>query len=256
MAKKVLIAVLAYQAVQHIDKVLSRIPPELNQSQNIIRDIVIFDDASTDGTSEKASTFAENTGIKLSIQKNTVNLGYGGNQKNIYQYAMRYNYDVVIILHGDNQYPPEMIDELIRPIISGEAEAVLGSRMLILRDAIRGGMPLYKFIGNIIITKAQNALLGTSLSEFHTGFRAYSVAALAKVPFVSNSDYFDFDTEIIIQFVDNKLRISEIAIPTHYGDEECRVNGVKYAFLVIIKTIASRLNKYGLVRLEQFVYSR
>src|SRR6185503_8121226 len=138
----------------------------------------------------------------------------------------------------------------------GTADAVFGSRMLVPGAARRGGMPLYKFVGNKILTWCQNRLLHTRLSEFHSGFRAYRVSALAKIPFHYNANVFHFDTEIIIQFVLGGFRIVEVPIPTYYGDEICRVNGLRYARDVLLATIGSRLHGINLLYDRKFDVDR
>jgi len=157
-------------------------------------------------------------------------------------------------MHGDGQYPPEFINEIIQPIINEEADVVFGSRMIYKGDALKGNMPLYKWIGNQILTNFQNLILQSNLSEFHTGYRAYSVSTLASIPFMHNSNYFDFDTDIIIQLLDTNKRIKEIAIPTFYGDEISRVNGIKYAALIIRSSILSRFMHYGIFYHPKFDY--
>jgi SAM-dependent methyltransferase len=177
---------------------------------------------------------------------NPENQGYGGNQKLGYQYAIRHGFDVVVLLHGDGQYAPERLPALLAPLLDGSADVVLGSRMLAPGVARAGGMPLYKFVGNRILTSFQNLLLGACLSEFHSGFRAYRVAALEKIPFDYNTNVFHFDTEIIIQLMLAGCRIVEVPIPTYYGDEICRVNGVRYARDVVVTTIRSRIHRLNL----------
>ena len=141
-------------------------------------------------------------------------------------------------MHGDGQYAPERLPDLLQPLLAGEADAVFGSRMMASGGARRGGMPLYKWMGNKILTRIQNRLLKTSFSEFHSGYRIYSVRALAGIPFDKNTNDFHFDTEIIIQLVRAGLRIKELPIPTYYGDEICHVNGLKYALDVVRVTAA------------------
>ena len=143
--------------------------------------------------------------------------GLWGNQKLGYHYAIKHGFDVVVLLHGDGQYAPERLPEMLQPILDNQADVVFGSRMLNKADALRGGMPVYKWVGNQILTFLQNRMLKTKFAEFHTGYRAYSVPALASIPFQFNSNYFDFDTDIIIQMVDTEKRIVEIPIPTYYG---------------------------------------
>src|SRR5262249_42314948 len=183
---------------------------------------------------------------RTTVLYNRENQGYGGNQKLGYQYAIRLGFDVVVLLHGDGQYAPECIPALIAPLLDGSADATFGARMLVPGAARKGGMPLYKFVGNRILTAIQNRLLGSHLSEFHSGFRAYSVAALAGIPFGYNSNVFHFDTEVIIQLMMAGRRIVEVPIPTYYGDEICRVNGMQYARNVIFSTILSRLHRLNI----------
>src|SRR6202008_996438 len=178
--------------------------------------------------------------------------GYGGNQKVGYAFAIAQGFDFVAMVHGDGQYAPEALPMLVRPLVEGRADAVFGSRMLTRFGALQGGMPLYKFVGNHILTSCQNTLLGTKLSEFHSGYRLYSVAALEHIPFRLNSNDFHFDTEIIIQLVNAKLRIAELPIPTYYGDEICRVNGMKYAKDVMIATLQNTLHRAGLLYQRRF----
>ena len=132
--------------------------------------------------------------------------------------------DIVVLLHGDGQYAPELLPEMVAPLLDGRADAVFGSRMLEPGRAREGGMPAYKYLGNRILTKVENTIAGMELSEWHSGYRAYSVAALEDVPFIKNSNAFDFDTEIILQFKEAGKQITEIPIPTYYGDEICYVN--------------------------------
>jgi glycosyltransferase involved in cell wall biosynthesis len=146
------------------------------------------------------------------------------------------------LLHGDGQYAPEYLPQMVEPIVSGRADIVFGSRMITQGGARQGGMPLYKFVGNKILTTLQNRLARVSLTEWHSGYRAYSVAALRKVNFLKNSDYFDFDSQIILQMIGARQRIVEIEIPTFYGDEISRVNGIKYGFKILIHTLKFRLS--------------
>ncbi len=177
---------------------------------------------------------------------NPQNQGYGGNQKLGYHYALERDYDFVALIHGDGQYAPECLGSLLEPLRNGEAAAVFGSRMLTPSGARGGGMPLYKFVGNKILTWIENKLLRAHLSEFHSGYRIYSTKALAAIPFDRNSKDFHFDTEIIIQLVIAGLPIRELPIPTYYGDEICYVNGTKYAFNVVMAAIKARLQSAGL----------
>lgn len=235
--------VVAYNAESTLVRTLDRIPEDFRRA---LDEVIILDDASTDGTTRSAQQWASQVFDHTVVMvTHTKNLGYGGNQKAAYALASERGLDVVVLLHGDGQYAPELLPQMVQPILDGEAEAVFGSRMLIKGAAKAGGMPLYKRLGNRVLTRIENRMLGTSLSEFHSGYRAYLVSALESVPFEHNSDAFDFDTQIIIQLVDGGHRIVEIPIPTYYGDEICYVNGTKYAWDVTKDVFEYRLNRMG-----------
>ncbi len=181
----------------------------------------------------------------MTVTRHPENLGYGGNQKAGYRMAIDEGLDIIVMLHGDGQYAPECLPDILAPLERGEADCVMGSRMMEHGAARRGGMPLYKYVGNRILTTFENKVLGTKLSEFHSGYRAYSVNALKGIPFERNSDGFNFDTQIIIQLVDAGRRIVEVPIPTYYGDEICYVDGLKYAKDVSTDVVRYRLGKMG-----------
>jgi Glycosyl transferase family 2 len=168
-----------------------------------------------------------------------------GNQKAAYTLALERGLDIVVLLHGDGQYAPELLPEMVAPLERGECDVVMGSRMMDKGAARRGGMPMYKLVGNRILTRAENALLGTRLTEFHSGYRAYSTSALRDIPFERNTDDFDFDTQIIVQLLHAGKRITEIPIPTYYGDEICYVNGMRYAKDVVKDVVEYRLVTKG-----------
>jgi len=244
---KVLILIVAYNAERTIQRVLDQIPVELGEQYDTR--VLILDDSSQDDTFNAGIEYVKSGKVKyeLTILKNPVNQGYGGNQKLGYHYAIQHGYDVVALLHGDGQYAPAKLPELIAPIIDGEADAVFGSRMMAGGHALKGGMPLYKYVGNRILTWYENWLLKASLSEYHSGYRVYSVRALEQIPFDCNTNDFHFDTEIIIQFLKSGFRICEIPIPTYYGDEICRVNGMKYAWNVIKTVARNKAQDWGLL---------
>ncbi len=248
---KLLIFIVAYNAEKHISKVLQRIPKTILDTYDY--EILIIDDSSKDKTFDVAKNFqSTHSDINLKVLYNPINQGYGGNQKLGYHYAIKNGFDAVVLLHGDGQYAPEIMQDMVSPIEKGEAELVMGSRMIIKGGALKGGMPLYKFVGNKVLTTIQNKILKTNLTEFHSGYRAFSVKALADIPFERNTNGFDFDTLIIIQFILKQFNIKEIPIPTHYGDEICHVNGFEYAWQVSIFSLKSRLHKMGIFYQRSF----
>lgn len=247
---RVAVFIVSYNAEKHIESVLNRIPDWIRPR---LAEVFIIDDSSKDDTIDKAVT-TEWTGspAPLRVFKTPYNQGYGGNQRLGYLYAIAQNFDIVVLLHGDGQYAPEFLPDILaeysRP--SG-ADAVYGSRFMTRWGALKGGMPLYKFVGNRILTWLQNRVIGTRLSEMHSGYRSYRVAALKKVPFKANSLDFDFDSDIIIQFTAAGLTIREVPIPTFYGDEICHVNGLKYATACIKAAL-----QYRLMQLEIFYHPK
>lgn len=244
---KVAIFIVAYNAERSIESVIARIPKDLLP---LFAEIVIIDDSSTDMTHSVADNiktkYSEYMVNTINVYRTPYNRGYGGNQKLGYLYCIEKGYDIVILLHGDGQYPPEYIPCLLASF-DDTTDAVFASRMIYKKLALKGGMPIYKWIGNQILTAFENRLLQTKLSEFHTGFRAYKTSALKKLPFIFNSDDFHFDTEIIIQLVANKCGIKEVAIPTYYGEEKCHVNGLKYALDCVRSVLRFRLVNLGLL---------
>ena len=236
---KIGVLIVAFNAQETLTKVLDRIPSDFVKQ---IDAILVCDDASTDDTHKVGLSYQSKSQLPLTIVRHEINLGYGGNQKTGYQWALEKNLDLVVLLHGDGQYAPEYLQQMVEPIVSGRADVVFGSRMITQGGARQGGMPLYKFVGNKILTTLQNRLAKVSLTEWHSGYRAYSVASLRKINFLKNSDYFDFDSQIILQMIGARQRIVEIEIPTFYGDEISRVNGIKYGIKILIHTLKFRLS--------------
>jgi glycosyltransferase involved in cell wall biosynthesis len=252
---KLLISIVAYNAESTLRQVLDRIPASLFSTFET--EVLVLDDASKDHTFELGLSLAKEWNhCEITVLTNPVNQGYGGNQKLGYEYAIDRGFDCVAMLHGDGQYPPEKLPDLVQPIADDKADAVFGSRMMTKGGARNGGMPLYKFIGNKILTTFQNTVLKTSLTEFHSGFRAYSTKMLREIPFRFNSNDFHFDTDIIIQLVMGKYKILEIPIPTHYGDEVCHVNGINYAKDVVKSTLSSKIHASGLMYQRKFDMER
>jgi glycosyltransferase involved in cell wall biosynthesis len=255
MSKKLLIFIPAYNNERHIEQVLDLIPfDEIIEKINYY-EVLVSDDNSVDFTSKIVENYQKiNPDKNIKLISQNKNLGYGGNQKFVYNYAVANSFDIVIMLHGDLQYSPLLITKVVEPIISENFDCVLGSRMIDKKSALKGKMPLYKFFGNIGLTFVQNILLGQKLSEYHTGLRAYRVEALKLIPFNYNNNGFLFDTDILIQITDNKMSIHEISIPTHYGTEYCNVNVIKYGLEVFFATIFSRLQKLKIINLKKFDY--
>jgi glycosyltransferase involved in cell wall biosynthesis len=241
--KKIGILVVAYNAASTLAQTLDRIPPDFVED---VHEVLVGDDASQDSTHLVALGYQQQSShLPLTIVRHPENLGYGGNQKWGYQYAIEHGWDVVVLLHGDGQYAPELLPAMIEPILDGRAEAVFGSRIMNRGEARQGGMPLYKYVGNRILTTFQNGVVGTDLTEWHSGYRAYDVRALAQLPLHENVDGFSFDTEIIIQLHEAGFRIVEIPIPTYYGDEICYVDGMRYAKDVTKDVLRYRAHKMG-----------
>jgi glycosyltransferase involved in cell wall biosynthesis len=237
------ILVVAYNAATTLEAVLDRIPVDFRPR---IATVLVGDDASGDSTHLVALGYQQlSTDLCIEVVRHPRNLGYGGNQKFGYQWAIDRDLDIVVLLHGDGQYAPELLPEITAPLERGEADAVFGSRMLARGAARAGRMPLYKFVGNRILTRFENAVMGVSLSEWHSGYRAYSVDALRSIPFHDNHDGFEFDTEVIVQLIEAGKRITEIPIPTYYGDEISHVNGMAYARDVCRDVLRYRAHKMG-----------
>jgi glycosyltransferase involved in cell wall biosynthesis len=237
------ILVVAYNAAGTLARVLDRIPADFRPR---ISGVLVSDDHSADATYLVGLGYQQmDATLPLEVIRNPHNLGYGGNQKVGYRWAIERGFDIIVMLHGDGQYAPEKLPDVVRPLERGEADAVFGSRLLEPGAARRGGMPLYKYVGNRVLTRLENTLVGTGLSEWHSGYRAYSVAALRELPFERNDDDFNFDTQIIIQLAEAGKTMVEIPIPTFYGDEICYVNGLKYARLISRDVIRYRAHKMG-----------
>jgi glycosyltransferase involved in cell wall biosynthesis len=241
---RLLIFVVAHNAETTIEKVLSRIPAALRTSET---EVLIIDDSSSDDTFARGVGYQKrHSDFKITVLRPPENQGYGGNQKLGYRYALDNGFDIVALLHGDGKYAPEKLPALLKPVIAGETDAVLGSRLIDKRAARRQGMPLGKWIGNRIFTAFENAVLGTKLSDFHCGYRVYSTRALAQIPFEKNTNDFHFDTEIVVQFLLKKLRILEAAIPMFYSEGIPYRDAVKYAWNIFKTTVRARLCQLAL----------
>lgn len=229
----------AYNASKTVEKTFREIPFPL------VDEVILCDDASKDNTVE----VAKNLGIKHIIVHEE-NKGYGANQKSLYNKALAEGADIVIMLHPDYQYTPKLIPAMCNIIGDDLYHVVLGSRIL-GKGALKGGMPLYKYIANRFLTFNQNLLIGSKLSEFHTGYRAFSKEVLESIKYNSNSDDFVFDNEMLSQIVYEGYEIAEVTTPTKYFEEASSINfkrSAKYGLGVIRVSIVHFLSKLGLVK--------
>jgi glycosyltransferase involved in cell wall biosynthesis len=248
---RLLIFVIAYYAEATLRAVLERIPHSVFAAYDC--EVLVVDDGSDDRTFQIGRDYrSEHPEIRMTVLRNVSNQGYGGNQKVGYRFAVESGFHFVAMVHGDGQYAPEELPRLVAPLCEGKADAVFGSRMLERGAALKGGMPLYKYVGNKILTRLQNLILGSDLSEFHSGYRIYSVSILKRIPFDLNSNDFHFDTEIILQLFNARARVLELPIPTRYGDEVCRVEGLKYAINVLVATLQNAVHRAGLLYHRRF----
>jgi glycosyltransferase involved in cell wall biosynthesis len=251
---KFAVFVVAYNAQNTLRETIERIPQEI---YDVLECIYVIDDFSDDMTYEIAKKMVlEERWDKLRIFRNPRNYGYGGNQKIGFRYAIEEKFDYVILVHGDGQYAPELLPDLMWPTLFEGRQVVFGSRMIKKRDALKGRMPYYKFAGNIILTKLENLILNTNLSEFHSGYRLYSTQVLSKIPFELNSDGFNFDTQIIIQCFILGIPIYEVPIPTFYGDEKCYVDGIQYAKNVFKDALDFRLHQLHIKRSSRYIIEK
>lgn len=225
----------AYNCAKTLHKTLNQIPTD------IIDHIILVDDKSTDNTVSLAMEY----GIKH-IYQHEKNLGYGANQKTCYNNALKLNSDIVIMLHPDNQYDPHLISMIISKIQSG-ADVVLASRMLKGKEAIKGGMPTYKYYFNLLLTKFQNKLFSMSLSEYHTGYRAYTKNALLNSKYNTLSNSFIFDNQILLQLILKKYKIEEIYCPAKYTSDSSSISfmkSVSYGFGIIYFSFKAKSLQY------------
>lgn len=235
--KKIVVVMPAYYAERTLEQTYREIPFD------IVDDIVLVDDASRDNTVSKAREI----GIKHIIVHEK-NLGYGGNQKTCYKKALELGADIVVMLHPDYQYTPKLLTPMASMIASGEFDVVLGSRIL-GTGALKGGMPLYKYISNRFLTFTENLLVGQKLSEYHTGYRAFSREVLEKLPLNEDSDDFVFDNQMVVQAIYFGYRIGEITCPTKYFPEASSINfkrSIIYGLGVISTAVKFRIEKMGI----------
>lgn len=243
MNKKVVVVMPAYNAEKTLKKTFKKIP------LRVVDKIIVVDDGSQDKTTLIAKK------LNLVTITHPKNRGYGGNQKTCYLLALQEKSEVVVMLHPDYQYDPALIPDLTKPILEGKFDVMLGSRIRSRREALNGGMPLYKYIGNRFLTLCENLVLGLNLSEYHTGFRAFSSKILKELPFHKFSDDFVFDQEILISAAERKLRIGEIAVPVSYIPEASSINfqrSVVYGLSTIYYLAWFVIHKIGLYSIPIF----
>ena len=236
---KVVVVLPAYNAALTLEKTYKEIP------FNLVDDVILCDDASSDDTVQ----LAESLGIPFVIAHQT-NRGYGGNQKTLYRKALDIGADIVIMLHPDYQYTPKLIPSMVNIIGEGLYPVVLGSRIL-GRGALAGGMPKYKYIANRFLTAFQNLLINYKLSEYHTGYRAFSKEVLESINFEENDEDFIFDNEMLSQIIYAGFHIGEVTCPTKYFEEASSINfrrSMKYGFGVMRVSVVHMFNKWGLLK--------
>lgn len=232
----------AYNAALTLEKTVREIPSWVDE-------LILTDDASLDNTVE----VAQSLGVKHII-RHDVNRGYGGNQKTCYKKALELGGDIVIMLHPDYQYTPKLIPSMVNLIAQNLYPVVLGSRIL-GNGALKGGMPWYKYVANRLLTFTQNIFLGQKLSEYHTGYRAFSKEALEAINFEHNSDDFIFDNQMLAQLIYKDFEIGELTCPTKYFEEASSINFRRssiYGLGCLWVSLQFRLNKWGLLNLNMF----
>ena len=240
---KIVVVMPARQAAATLEQTFAAIP------QDAVDEVILVDDNSSDDTVHLAR--------KLPIQLvwHPHQVGYGGNQKTCYMQALQHEADVIVMLHPDGQYEPELIPRMVEPIVNGEADLVLGSRLLLPGAALAAGMPRWKYLANRLLTTIENRIMGTSLSEAHTGYRAYSRRLLLTVPFLRNSLDFAFDSELLMQAAHFGFPIKEVPARCRYFDDASSVGfrtGAVYGVKTIWAGVRLMLHRRGIVRSRKF----
>ncbi len=234
--KKIAVVLPAYNAAKTLRRTVDEIP------RDIVDEIILTDDASKDNTSELSRQ------LGLVTLRHDNNRGYGGNQKTCYTAALAHGADIVVMLHPDYQYTPHLVTAMVSMIAYDEYDAVMASRIL-GRGALKGGMPLYKYVANRALTLAENILIHEKMSEYHTGYRAWSRQVLERLPLLSCSDDFVFDNEMLVQTFYFGFRVGEISCPTKYFEEASSINfqrSVTYGFGVLGTAMACRFKRWGI----------
>lgn len=235
---KVVVVTPAYNTSATLPRALRAIP------EGWVDEVVVVDDGSSDGVSEAARQAG------AWVVRHEQNRGYGASQKTGFRWALERGADVVVLLHSDLQYNPALVPAFVEPLARGTFDALTGSRIL-AGDALQGGMPLWKYIPNRVLTSLGNLAFGTRLSEFHNGYRAYTKEALSAVPFMSFSDRFDFDTQILVHLVSRGFRVGEIPSPTRFDEESSKMSfreGVRYGLSLLRHMGRFLLHRWGIRR--------
>ena len=234
--KRVCVVMPAYNAAKTLEKTYAELP------KDVVDRVILVDDQSADDTVEVARRLGLDTFL------HSHNRGYGGNQKTCYREALRGGEDIIIMVHPDYQYSPKLVTAMASLIAVGEFDVVLGSRILGV-GALQGGMPLYKYISNRVLTLAENLLLKHKLSEYHTGYRAFSREVLEALPLLENSDDFVFDNQMLVQIIRRGFRIGEVTCPTKYFPEASSINfqrSTKYGFGVLWAAFGGFCDRLGI----------
>lgn len=240
---KIIVVMPAYNAEKTIQKTYNDIP------KKIVDETIVVDDDSSDMTVVIAKK------LKLPVIVHPKNLGYGGNQKTCYKEALRHGATIIVMIHPDYQYDATLTGEIVKPILDNRVDIMLGSRIRSRNEALEGGMPLYKYIGNRFLTAIENIILGINLSEYHTGFRAYKSEVLKNINIDSFSNDFVFDQEILVASVAHNYKIGEIAVPVRYFKEASSINflrSVKYGLGILVLLVEFIIYKLGFTRFSKF----
>lgn len=240
--KKVIVVLPAYNAEKTLKKTYSEIPFD------IVDQVILVDDGSADNTIKIANE------LGIETKQHHVNLGYGANQKSCYQLALDKNADIIIMLHPDYQYTPKLITAMANMIECGEFDVVLGSRIL-GGEAVKRGMPLYKYVANRLLTLIQNLIMGAKLSEYHTGYRAFSKEVFLNIDWKNNSDDFIFDNQFLCQIIYFGYSIGEISCPARYFPEASSINffrSMKYGWGCLVNSLKYRLDKFKIIKSSLF----
>ncbi len=240
---KIVVVMPAYYAEKTVKKTFNDLPKDL------ISEVILVDDASTDRTVEAAKE------LGITVFRHKQNTGYGGNQKTCYDQALKRNPDIIVMVHPDYQYDPKLLGILCEPIVNGRADIMLGSRIQSRKQALKGGMPKYKYYSNRLLSILENVALGINLSEFHSGYRAFSAKALREIPYHKLSNDFVFDQQILVSAVSYGFTISDTPVPCKYFPEASSINFIrsaKYGTMTLVTILQYLLHSAGLLKSKIF----